>query len=243
MQVIILAAGLGSRLGELTKETPKPLIAVCSRALIDHSLTFARRAGAQRRVVVGGYHYRDLADAVAHLDPGVRMVENTRFRRGNIISMLCGHAQLEDGDGFLVMNSDHIYPEAIAEIVARTARTARDITAFCDFDRALGADDMKVELDDQRRLVAASKTLPRWDAGYVGMTWIPVNRRLAYTAATAATRLAHGDDVHVESILNQLVQMRMPPQIADVSGHGWYEVDEPAERDWAEARLAATATR
>jgi hypothetical protein len=26
--------------------------------------------------------------------------------------------------------------------------------------------------------------------------------------------------------------------IGDVSGHGWYEVDEPAERDWAEARLA-----
>jgi len=241
MQVIILAAGLGSRLGDLTKETPKPLIAVCHRALIDHSLTFARQAGATRRIVVGGYHYKDLAKAVADLDPEVQLVENKAFRRGNIISMLSGHAALSDGDGFLVMNSDHIYPEVIAEIVARAAHDAREITAFCDFDRALGPDDMKVELDADQRVVSMSKTLARWDSGYVGMTWIPANRRLAYTAATAATRQAHGDDVHVESILNQLVLMGRAPAIADVSGHGWYEVDEPAERDWAEARLVARA--
>lgn len=239
MQVIVLAAGLGSRLGALTKETPKPLIAVCSRALIDHSLTFARQAGAQRRVVVGGYHYHDLATAVSHLDPGVKMVKNENFRRGNIISMLCGHAELADSDGFLVMNSDHIYPKAIAEIVAGAAGEAREITAFCDFDRALSNDDMKVELDEHQRVISMSKALSSWDAGYVGMTWIPVSRRLAYKAATAATRQNHGDDVHVESILNQLVLMGRKVEIADVSGHGWYEVDEPAERDFAESKLAA----
>ena len=59
-----------------------------------------------------------------------------------------------------------------------------------DFDRTLGADDMKVELDAQRRVVAMSKQLARWDAGYVGMTFIPAARRGPYLEAVAATRAA-----------------------------------------------------
>lgn len=241
MQVIILAAGLGSRLGELTRQTPKPLVTVASRALIDHSLNFARQAGADHRIVVGGYRYEILAEAVASLDPQVRMAENKSFRLGNIISMLTGHRELNPGRGFLVMNADHIYPRAIAEIVGRTAAHADEITAFCDFDRELGPDDMKVELETDRRVSKMSKQLASWDAGYVGMTYIPARRRLAYMAATRATRQALGDDAHVEMILNQLAEAGTPPVIADVSGHGWYEVDEPAERDWAEARLAQQA--
>jgi choline kinase len=239
MQVIILAAGLGSRLGDLTRETPKPLVEVASRALIDHSLTFARQAGATRRIVVGGYHYEVLEQAVRSLDPDALVVKNESFRRGNVLSMLAGRAHLADGEGFLVMNSDHIYPKAIAEIVGRTARQAREVTTFCDFDRALGPDDMKVELDAEGRIVTMSKQLRRWDAGYVGMTYVPGSRRLAYRAATHAVREALGDDVHVESLVNRLTEMGMAASYADVSGHGWYEVDEPAEREWAEARLAA----
>lgn len=239
MHVIILAAGLGSRLGALTKETPKPLIEVASRALIDHSLSFARRAGAASRVVVGGYRFLILANAVRGLDPTARLVRNREFRRGNILSLVEGMTELRPDDGFLVMNADHIYPEAIAAIVARAAGHADQVTTFCDFDRQLGPDDMKVQLGPGRHVRRMSKQLERWDAGYVGMTWVPAARRQVYAAALAATREQLGDDVHVESIVNTLAEAGVQVQIADVSGHGWYEVDEPAERDWAEARLAS----
>jgi hypothetical protein len=51
-----------------------------------------------------------------------------------------------------------------------------------------------------------------------------------------------GDVVHVESILVNLAQREQYPVIADVSGHGWFEVDEPAERAWAESQLARDKT-
>ena len=237
MQVIIMAAGLGVRLGALTESTPKALIRVAGKTLIERALIFAAQAGAERPIVVGGFCYADLLAHVAERDPGARAVENPDFRQGNLLSLQVGFRLLGAG-GFLLMNCDHIYPRGVAQIVAETASSAGEVTAFCDFDRTLGADDMKVELDSARCVAAMSKQLPRWDAGYVGMTFVPACRRDAYAAAVAGTRLELGPPAHVEAVLVHLARQGVPPRIADISGHGWYEVDEPHERERAERGLA-----
>lgn len=45
MKVIILVAGLGTRLGELTKDTPKCLIKVGSKTILEHQLEILKKAG------------------------------------------------------------------------------------------------------------------------------------------------------------------------------------------------------
>ena len=168
--------------------------------------------------------------------PDALLVENERYRLGNLISFEVGAQQLKPG-GFLLMNTDHIYPPAIAEIVARTAAEATEVTAFCDFDRRLGPDDMKVQLGPDRHVVNMSKQLERWDAGYVGMTYVPADGRQAHREAAQRSRRAQGDAVHVEQVLVELARSGAPPAIADISGHGWHEVDEPDERQRAEQAL------
>lgn len=61
---MIFAAGFGTRMGALTKSTPKPLIQVAGRALIDHALEVARAAGAGKIVI--NLHYLG-AQIEAHL--------------------------------------------------------------------------------------------------------------------------------------------------------------------------------
>ncbi|MEM7739631.1 MAG: nucleotidyltransferase family protein [Pseudomonadota bacterium] len=59
---MVLAAGLGTRIRRLDPETPKPLIKVCGRALIDHALGTLRRGGVSR-VVVNVHHMADRLEA------------------------------------------------------------------------------------------------------------------------------------------------------------------------------------
>ncbi|MBP1805131.1 nucleotidyltransferase family protein [Rubellimicrobium aerolatum] len=72
---MIFAAGLGTRMGALTADRPKPLIEVGGRPLIDQALAHARDAGADPVVV--NVHYR--ADQLrAHLAPhAVRIADET----------------------------------------------------------------------------------------------------------------------------------------------------------------------
>lgn len=237
MYTIILAAGRGARLGPLTSGMPKALVQVAGNPLIAHATRFARQAGTSRLVVVGGYHFDQLQRVMQQVDPDALLVENPDLHAGNLLSLVRGHAELDAG-GFLLMNTDHIYPQPVAHLVAATAAEAREVTAFCDFDRTLGPDDMKVRLV-ARKVADMSKSLSAWDAGYVGMTYVPSSARERYTDAIQRTRVDHGDNSSVEQVLVGLAQNKTPPEIADISGHGWFEVDEPHERERAERGLRA----
>lgn len=63
---MIFAAGFGTRMGKLTENTPKPLIKVAGKPLIDHALDLSGLAGIE--TVVANIHY--LPDQMkAHLVP------------------------------------------------------------------------------------------------------------------------------------------------------------------------------
>lgn len=237
MQTIILAAGLGTRLGSLTRETPKALIEVDGRALIHYALRFARQVGAETIVVVGGYCCDEVRDQVAKHDHDALVVENADFQKGNLMSLRTGLPEIDVDAGFLLMNTDHIYRPSIATVVRGIIDNASAVTGFCDFDRDLTADDMKVQLTEQQRISAISKVLERWDAGYVGMTYVPGAQASSYVASHLPLIESEGDHVHVEAVLAHFATTAQQPHIGDISGHGWLEIDEPHEREHAEAVL------
>ena len=199
---------------------------------VSRAARFAGRLDPSEIVVVGGFGFPEVAAEVAHLGPGVRLVENRSFRDGNLVSLLAARPFVR-GD-FLLMNVDHVYRPAVAE---RIAPAAERVTAFIDEDRALGADDMKVARDETGHVREISKTLTVFDAGYVGMTRVPVAELPRYWAAAEAVLAEEGRAVHVERILARLAATDRPPACRDISGIGWLEVDVREERDHAEAAI------
>jgi NDP-sugar pyrophosphorylase family protein len=62
--VIVLAGGLGTRLGSLTKDFPKPLVTVAGRPFIEHPLEELQRQGAHRIVLAVGHRGELIEEAL-----------------------------------------------------------------------------------------------------------------------------------------------------------------------------------
>lgn len=68
---LVMAGGLGSRLGDLTKQTPKPLLEVGGKPMLEHVLSGLERAGASKVFIAVHYLADQIADFVAGRDSRV----------------------------------------------------------------------------------------------------------------------------------------------------------------------------
>jgi len=225
MKAIILAAGVGKRLRPLTTSTPKPLLSVGKKSLIDHVLDPLRELDVGEVVVVGGYLAGKLERHLEDKNGEVSFVVNRDFTKGNLLSLIAAIEHLE-GD-VLVMNSDHIYPlELLRQF---SGQRSEDIRIACDSGKVLREDDMKVLLDSAGRLRRIGKSLEEYNAGYIGMTFVPASKMGIYKEAVLETHRERGDDADVEAVLQQLAVSGQPPQAVNLGGFLWFEVDTVEE--------------
>ena len=223
MRAIVLAAGTGSRLGEITKARTKGMVPVKGKRLIDYLLDFFERDFFDEIIVVGGFYYEDLKSHISALKyKNVRVIENKDFLKGNIFTLLTALKEFKD-DSFLITNVDHIYPRVMFN---KMKESMSEITAMCDFDRKLGSDDMKVKLNSNHTIERISKQLDVFDCGYIGMTYIDRTKEKFYRESVEKTLERLGEKCVVENVLQLIAEnMSDAPKICDLSGFGWYEVD------------------
>jgi len=236
MRAVVLAAGTGSRLGEITKARTKGMVPVRGKRLIDYLLDFFEHDFFDEIIVVGGFCYEDLREHInSHDYKKVRVIENKEYLKGNIYTLITALREFS-GDSFLITNVDHIYPRVMFQ---KMKQSMSRITAMCDFDRSLGDDDMKVKLAaDRVKVESISKQLKDFDCGYIGMTYVDVSMESLYRETINEVIERYGEKAVVENILQVLSEKdRGVPVICDLSGFGWYEVDTEEDLMRAEKGL------
>lgn len=231
MQVVILAAGKGTRLTGHKNGVPKCLVDVGqSRPYLWHQLEALSQAGRCEIILVGGYGIEHLESFLGQESfPGVRLVCNPDYEKANLYSLLTVRERLRSD--FFIFNADHFYaPEVYHQIFTSPKK---NITAFCDHDRKLATDDMKV-LATGGRIGSMAKDLASWNLGYVGVTYVPHMKQSVYWRA--CDEMAHrlSDGAYVEAVLNHMAGRGEDVAVADVSGYWWTEIDTP--EDLARAR-------
>jgi choline kinase len=106
MKGILIAAGLGTRLGPHTAAMPKCLLPVGSKTMLEHQIHAFRASGIEDIVVINGHQ----AERFPEL--GVTYVHNGRYRDNNILNSLMCAAEHMAG-GFLCSYSDLVYEPAM----------------------------------------------------------------------------------------------------------------------------------
>ncbi|HTK79177.1 MAG TPA: nucleotidyltransferase family protein [Rhizomicrobium sp.] len=118
-RAMILAAGLGTRMRPLTNNTPKPLVNVGGRALIDHAIDRLVHAGVKMIVVNVHYHADKLkTHLLRRKDVEIRISDETDaiLGTGGGIVRALPHF---DGEPFFIHNSDSIWAEGYGHALER----------------------------------------------------------------------------------------------------------------------------
>lgn len=119
MQAVILAAGRGSRLQDVS--TCKPLTPLLGTTLLERNVRMAHAAGARRIIVVTGYRHDDIALWHRKLPPAladaVTLVHNPHWEtteNGYSLAQAATHVS----DRFLLLMADHVYSDELIQALA-----------------------------------------------------------------------------------------------------------------------------
>ncbi|MCK5062828.1 MAG: phosphocholine cytidylyltransferase family protein [Candidatus Aenigmarchaeota archaeon] len=161
MKLIILAAGKGSRLMPLTKNTPKPLMDLGNGVtLLEKQLESITKSGVIDEVIlVIGYLGHQIESKMSYYQKqGVKIttVYNPFFEHSNnLISLWL--AKHEMNDEFMITNGDNIFtPDVFKDLVEKTGEGIHLTILKRD---KYGIDDMKVTISDMNHIVHVSKDI------------------------------------------------------------------------------------
>lgn len=221
MRALILVAGHGSRLKSAVGETPKSLIEIGGRVLLDRQIEAMTALGVDRICLATGYHH----DAfTARYGDRVDYRYNPFFRdSNNIVSFLFARDWVTDSD-LVVCYGDLLYdPDLLAAAIGSPA----DIGLVIDRSRAEEGHAL-VSLR-QGKVTAVGLTVPAAsaDARFVGIAKLS-RPAVSYLmpAIEAAVRTGKLNDYYLAGI-RILMEQGHPVEPIDVTGLRWTEIDYP----------------
>ena len=144
MKVVMLAAGIGARLGfAATNHPAKVLLRFGGKSLLQYHIEFFRRHDIDELVLGVGYHHQDIEQEIAALGAQdyVRTVFNANYEEGNIVTLWALRNELDCGESVLLMDADVLYDEELLERLINS----RHQNCFL-LDRALDPGDEPVKL-------------------------------------------------------------------------------------------------
>lgn len=215
LPVIYLAAGRGSRLGELTAEQPKAMVEVGGRPLADRSLEYLRAAGFEHIYAVTGH----AAGAFDEYD--VEQVFNERWESENNITSLWQAREIVK-QGCVIVNCDLLFEPELARRLAATQGTA----ILVDDELAVDEESMKAtEKDGALDRLHKSLALDAAVGEYIGLTRVDPQDGPRLAEILQEFIDAGNTQVYYEDAIEALGRER-PVRLERIGGLKWVEIDD-----------------
>ena len=128
MKALLLAAGFGSRLGPITKETPKPLVKVGDSAILEFCLTQLAQSGVTEVVINVHYLAEKIESFIESLTTPLKVsVSYEEILLGTAGTLRRHFEELSTND-FIVMHADNYFSAPMAKFA--TAHKKRKVGEF-----------------------------------------------------------------------------------------------------------------
>ncbi len=229
---IVLAAGAGTRLLPLTESLPKTLLTVDGeRTILDVAVANLAAANVEAIVIVTGFAAAEIEirvdDLAARHGVSVTTLHNERWDLNNSYSLWLAGAHLEQGA--VIVNGDTLHPASVVQrLLERAAATPTfDVALAVDDRKALGAEEMKVLVDDAGRVTRISKEInPRAAHGeYIGVAYVPAGSASGVVAALEAT-WTRDSTLYYEDGFQALADSGGHLESVSIGTVEWVEVDD-----------------
>lgn len=244
MQAIILAAGMGKRLGALTKDNTKCMIKVNGVTLIDRLLIQLSSLQLSRVVIVVGYKGDKLREYIGNRYPDLHIpiVYNTVYNKTNNIYSLYLAKEYFVEDDTLLIESDLIFDDALFHKIVDNSYPNLALVAKYE----TWMDGTMVRLDEDDNIVNfvpkkafnyndiayyyKTVNIYKFDKKFIASNYIPFLE--AYITAL-------GNNEYYEQVLRVITLLdKCDLKALPLQGEKWYEIDDVQDLDIAETLFA-----
>lgn len=245
MQAIILAAGMGKRLGELTKGNTKCMVKVNGIPLIDRTLTQLSILPLSKVIIVIGYQGEKLKKHIGHEYKGLKIeyINNPIFdKTNNIYSLSLAKEELQKDDTLLI-ESDLIFDDTLFSMIVNNSHPNLALVAKYE----TWMDGTMVRIDDDNNIVnfVPKKAFKYSDVDfyYKTVNIYKFSREFSqthYIPFLEAYTKALGNNEYYEQVLRVITLLdNCELKALPLTGQKWYEIDDVQDLDIAETIFAS----
>ena len=249
MQAIILAAGMGRRLGELTKDQTKCMVPVNGVRLIDRVLGQLTKLPLQRVIIVVGYKGQELREYIT-TQYGQQLTANCQLqfaenpiydKTNNIYSLSLVKEQLQEDDTLLI-ESDLILSDRLFEMLLENP--CPNLALVAKYETWMDGTMVRIDADNN---IVNFISKDAFDYNDVSSYYKTVNiykfsrqfLKEKYVPFLDAYTKAVGLNEYYENVLRIISLLSGHELKALPIGHEkWYEIDDKQDLDIAEALFA-----
>lgn len=246
MQGMILAAGMGKRLKDLTHDNTKCMVEVNGMTMIERALRILDKKHLSRIVIVVGYKGQNLMDYISGLQiqTPITFIDNPIYNKTNNIYSLALAKEYLCEEDTLLLESDLVFEEAVIDALLQDER---ETLALVDkFESWMDGTCMEIDEEDcivdfipGKHLQFAEKekyyktvNIYKFSAHFSSKTYVPF---------LTAYEKAMGENEYYESVIKMIAMLETKElRVKRLNGQVWYEIDNIQDLNIAESLFAAS---
>lgn len=230
---VIMAAGLGTRFGQMTEKKPKGFVSFNGKPMILHSIRTLIDCGIQRIIIGTGYK-REAYEALKEKYPQIECVFSPRYAETNSMYTLFNIRETIGNDDFILLESDLVFEKkAITSLLECPYDSAMLITPLTKFQ-----DQYYVEMDKNSVLIKCSTDKAKINPSgeLVGIHKLS-NFFYKIMCIEYEKVIDQKPKLGYEYQILHMSKHVMPINVLKVDGLQWYEIDDVDDLKYAEDNI------